>query len=64
MKKKRYSSPTFTVLPIKGAPLMVGSPLNEGETDNGGGLYDEEVDTGLSRHGNRDVWYDEEEEDY
>lgn len=47
MEKKKYSSPTLMVIPIHGAPLMVGSSLNEGETDNGGGLYDEEVDTGL-----------------
>ena len=64
MKKKRYSSPTLTVVPIHGTPLMAGSPLNEGETDNGGGLYDDEVTTGLSRHGNRDIWDDDEEEDY
>ena len=63
MKKKQYISPTLTVFPIHGAPLMVGSPLKEGETENGGGLYDDEVDTGFSRRNRRDVW-DEEEDDF
>lgn len=59
--KKTYQQPVTRELLIKAVPLLAGSYLQEGETENGEGIDpDTEVDTGLSRRYN--VW-DEDEED-
>jgi hypothetical protein len=59
--KKTYQQPVTRELLIKAVPLLAGSYLQEGETENGEGIDpDTEVDTGLSRRHN--VW-DEDGED-
>ena len=59
--KKIYQQPVTRELLIKAVPLLAGSYLQEGETENGGEIDpDTEVDTGLSRRYN--VW-DEDGED-
>lgn len=59
--KKTYQQPVTRELLIKAVPLLAGSYLQEGETENGGGINpDTEVVTGLSRRYN--VW-DEDGED-
>jgi hypothetical protein len=59
--KKTYQQPVTRELLIKAVPLLAGSYLQEGETENGGGIDpDTEVDTDLSRRYN--VW-DEDGED-
>lgn len=59
--KKTYQQPVTRELLIKAVPLLAGSYLQEGETENGGGINpDTEVSTGLSRRNN--VW-DEDGED-
>ena len=53
--KKTYQQPVTRELLIKAVPLLAGSYLQEGETENGGGIdLDTEVDIGLSRFNN--VW--------
>jgi len=53
--KKTYQQPVTRELLIKAVSLLAGSYLQEGETENGGGIDpDIEVDTGLSRYNN--VW--------
>lgn len=53
--KKTYQQPVTRELLIKAVPLLAGSYLQEGETENGGGIDpDTEVDIGLSRFNN--VW--------
>lgn len=60
--KKTYQQPVTRELLIKAVPLLAGSYLQEGETENGGGINpDIEVDAGLSRRYN--VW-DEDGEDW
>ncbi len=52
--KKTYQQPVTRELLIKAVPLLAGSYLQVGETENGGGINpDTEVDTGLSRY---NVW--------
>ena len=59
--KKTYQQPVTRELLIKAVPLLAGSYLQEGETENGGEIDpDTEVDTGLTRR--KSVW-DEDEED-
>ena len=59
--KKTYQQPVTRELLIKAVPLLAGSYLQEGETENGGEIDpNTEVDTGLSRRHN--VW-DEDGED-
>lgn len=53
--KKTYQQLVTRELLIEAVPLLAGSYLQEGETENGGGIdSDTEVDTGLSRFNN--VW--------
>lgn len=53
--KKTYQQPVTRELLIEAVPLLAGSYLQEGETENGGGIdLDTEVDIGLSRFNN--VW--------
>jgi hypothetical protein len=55
--KKTYQQPVTRELLIKAVPLLAGSYLQVGETENGGGINpDTEVDTGLSRY---NVWDDD-----
>jgi len=59
--KKTYQQPVTRGLLTKADPLLAGSYLQVGETENGGGINPgTEVNTGLSRHYN--VW-DEDGED-
>lgn len=59
--KKTYQQLVTRELLIEAVPLLAGSYLQEGETENGGGINpDTEVDAGLSRRNN--VW-DEDWED-
>lgn len=63
MKKLQYIKPITEVLPIAAVPLMAGSPFEEGKTETGGGVYNEEVDDGWSRHDDhRNIW-DEDDRD-
>ena len=53
--KKTYQQPVTMELLTEAVPLLAGSYLQEGETENGGGIDpDTEVDIGLSRFNN--VW--------
>lgn len=53
--KKTYQQPVTREPLIEAVPLLAGSYLQEGETENGGGIdLDTEVDIGLSRFNN--VW--------
>ena len=53
--KKTYQQPVTRELLTEAVPLLAGSYLQEGETENGGGIdLDTEVDIGLSRFNN--VW--------
>lgn len=62
MNKKPYILPAIAVLPFRAAPLMAGSPLQEGKTESGGGIHDEEVEEGLSRQEKKhNIWDDEDE---
>ena len=62
MNKKQYNRPIAEELLCAADSLLAGSPLNEGETDTGGGLHDGEVNTGLSRrHQPQQVWDTEED---
>ena len=54
--KKVYRKPYIKDMEATAVSLMVTSPLYEGETTGGGGVYpDEEVNTGLSRQ-HHSVW--------
>lgn len=65
--KKTYQQPVTRELLIKAVPLLAGSYLQEGETENEGGIDpDTEVNTGLSRrksHWDED-WDEDCEDDY
>ncbi len=51
--KKTYQQPVTRELLIEAVPLLAGSYLQEGETENGGGINpDTEVSTGLCRSNN------------
>lgn len=59
--KKTYQQPVTRELLIKAVPLLAGSYLHEGVTENGGGINPgTEVNTGLSRRYN---FWDEDGED-
>lgn len=60
MKKRYYLKPAIEELPIAAVPLMEGSAFEEGKTDTGGGIHDDEVDDGWSRR-DRNAWDDEED---
>ena len=53
MKKKRYITPRVEVESAWTQPLLTSSPLEEGQTETGGGLNNDEVEEGLARE---NIW--------
>ena len=53
MKKKRYITPQVEVESAWTQPLLTSSPLEEGQTETGGGLNNDEVEEGLARE---NIW--------
>lgn len=58
--KKVYSKPAISVLDIEAESLMAATITTDGNTGSGG-IYDEEIDGGLSKGHSFDLWADDED---